>query len=411
MGQLSDFLAQPVPPALIKRPPKGWESGVEERDGRIVVTTDPLPSEPDETVWKELVADWGIDPERYEILPGSMQFRGWDAAVGGGQVRRLRYYRATLVERTPAAMRADVDELIAAAAKRKPPRRLYTGTGPPVLLSANDWQLGKLEGGGTPATLDHLLGSFTAFRDHRKMLDRTKRRPAEVVIANTGDLTERMFGHYPSQMSTVDLNEREQQRVARRLLMRLVDDAVDDGYPVLMTAVPCNHGENRGNTSKGMKAISTPDDNVSLMLVEAIEEACAANPDRYGAVRFAYAPNHVLAVPIDGINVAMTHGHQVGSKREKGATSATGAAAMESWWRGQVMDRDNPMAHADILLTAHRHHLQISEESGRPIFLAPASDGGSYWYTSTTGRFSTRGVLSLTIGESHPRGWGDLVIL
>ncbi len=98
MGQLSDLLAQPVPPALIKRPPKGWESGVEERDGRIVVTTDPLPSEPDEAVWKELVADWGIDPERYEILPGSMQFRGWDAAVGGGQVRRLRYYRATLVD-------------------------------------------------------------------------------------------------------------------------------------------------------------------------------------------------------------------------------------------------------------------------------------------------------------------------
>lgn len=102
----------------------------------------------------------------------------------------------------------------------------------------------------------------------------------------------------------------------------------------------------------------------------------------------------------------------MGSKREKGATSATGAAAMESWWRGQIFgDRENPMVHADILLTAHRHHLQISEESGRAIILAPAADGGSYWYTSTTGRQSTRGVLSLTVGESHPRGWGDLVIL
>ncbi len=410
MGALADMLAQPPRPAIITRPPKGWEPGVHDTGDRITITTDPLEAEPDPQVWAELVADWGIDPDRYVIVPGTMQFRGWDAAVGNGNVQRLRYYRVTLVERPQQGQRADVDELCSMAAKRKPARAgVVETTNPAAVISANDWQLGKGEGGGTEATVDHLVGSFDAWRQHRRWLAKTGRRPSSAVIANTGDLTERVQGHYPSQPFTVDLNDREQQKVARSLLMRLVDDAVDDGYPALVTAVPCNHGENRNGNGK---AITTADDNMSLILVESIEEACRANPDRYVAVSFAYAADHVLAVPIAGVNVAMTHGHQIGSGRRRASTTATGAAVVEKWWADQAFgDRENVMAHADILLTAHRHHLQISEETGRLVIVAPAADGGSYWYTSRTGRQSTRGVLTLTIGDDHPRGWGDLVIL
>ena len=104
------------------------------------------------------------------------------------------------------------------------------------MISANDWQLGKGEGGGTEATVDHLVGSFDAWRQHRRWLAKTGRRPSSAVIANTGDLTERVQGHYPSQPFTVDLNDREQQKVARSLLMRLVYALQLDGRVLTVPA-------------------------------------------------------------------------------------------------------------------------------------------------------------------------------
>ncbi|MBK7048279.1 MAG: hypothetical protein IPH48_17630 [bacterium] len=103
------------------------------------------------------------------------------------------------------------------------------------------------------------------------------------------------------------------------------------------------------------------------------------------------------------MNVGMTHGHQV-----RGSGSA--AAKVEKWWQGQIMGTQ-PVAAADLLMTAHLHHLQLSEETGRTVIIAPAIDGGSYWYTSATGRSSPRGMLTLTVGDAHHRGWGDLEVI
>lgn len=254
--------------------------------------------------------------------------------------------------------------------------------------------------GGTPEMIDRLLISFAAVRARLRELTRLKRRPSMIVLANTGDLVEAVSGHYPSQPFIVDLNGREQLRVARRLLFRMVDELVSDGYRVLVTAVPCNHGENRNASGK---AQTTPDDNASLTIVEGIEEACMANPDRYEGVSFAYAKDLTMVIDVSGVNLGLTHGHQI-----KGAGS--GAASVEKWWQGQIMGCQ-PIASADILLTAHRHHFQISEETGRTVMLAPAMDGGSYWFTSTTGRSAPRGMLMVSIGDTYDRGWAELCIM
>ena len=121
-----------------------------------------------------------------------------------------------------------------------------------------------------------------------------------------------------------------------------------------------------------------------------------------------------LVLDVAGVNVGLTHGHQIGGGRRAGSGSSKGAASVEKWWEGQIMGNGrggcNAIASADLLLTAHRHHLQISEETGRTVMMAPAIDGGSYWYTSTTGRCSPPGMLTMTIGSAHVRGWGDLEI-
>src|SRR5690625_7809823 len=84
----------------------------------------------------------------------------------------------------------------------------------------------------------------------------------------------------------------------------------------------------------------------------------------------------------------MTHGHQM-----RGSANAAGTAVAAKWWEGQIMGTQ-PIANADMLMTAHRHYLEVSEMTGRTIIQAPAFDGGSFWYTSATGRNSPRGLRS-----------------
>lgn len=400
MGDLADILAREANPE--PRAPKGWEPGIQWDGHRGTLTTAPLDGEPDPAVWAELVKDWDLDPGKVQIVPGSLQFRGWDAPVGDGQVKRLRYYRATIVDRTPGVDHADVERLCDAAMRRKPTREPVETANPAFVVSWNDHQIGKGEGGGTEATVARLIDSFGRVKDRLKELERLKRRPSHVVIANTGDPIEKVSGHYPAQAFTADLNEREQLRVARRLLFRLVDQCVTAGYPVMVTAVPCNHGENRNGSGK---AQTTPDDNASLTIVENVQEICEANPDRYGAVEFAYAREYELVIPVNGVNLGMLHGHQF-DRNGKGVP----IQKVESWWLEQMMGR-TPVSAADILMTAHKHHLAFSENTSRMCLIAPAMDGGSLWYTSRTGRWSHPGMFTWTVGDGHLRGWGDMEIL
>lgn len=381
-----------------RRAPEGWERGhsFDHATGTGTLSTGAVEGEPTEGVWLELIADWGLDPERVQVVPGSVQVRGWDAPVGGGEVRRLRYYRATIVDRT--VQRADVADVIAACKRRKPRAKGVVVTEHPALVvSLNDWQIGKGEGGGSVATVEAITSAWQQVLAHLRDLSKLGRRPSSVVLANTGDLVEQTSGHYPSQQFTVDLTLRDQVRVATRLLMSMVDDLVTLGYPVTVTAVPCNHGEFRGGSGK---AYTTPSDNLSLMIVEHVQLATDANPDRYGHVTYAYAQDLTLVMDVCGVHVGMTHGHQIRG-------GGTGAAKMARWWQGQVMGNE-PVAAADILMAAHLHHLEVSEETGRTIILAPASDGGSYWYTAQTGRTSPRGMLTMLVGSTLPRGWDEL---
>ena len=394
---LADLLAQPANPTPHKRThPKGWEPSLEQRGDTATGITEALPdgANPDE---RDIIAGWNLDPDEWQIV-GDVHVRRWQQTPDGDW---LRYFRCDLRRRT-SGDRPDVDLLVKAAERLRLPKvpTVIDGDGPALVVSLNDWQIGKGEGGGTTATVDRILAAFAGVKAQLKELERLKLRPSRVILANTGDLIEKVAGHYPSQAFTVDLNEREQLRVARRLLFRILCELTDMGYPVTGTACPCNHGENRNGNGK---AQTTVDDNASLTILENVEESCAANPDRFQHVDFAYAPDLCLVMPVNGVNLGMTHGHQV---RGSGGT----AAALEKWWSGQVMGRQ-AVADADILMTAHRHHFQVSEETGRTVMLAPAIDGGSYWFTSTTGKSSPPGMLTVLVDERYPRGWDRMVIV
>lgn len=401
MGDVADLLAnqeRPEPVGKQVKHPAGWLPSVRTEGNTAVAVSAPTtnPATPDEA---DLIRGWHLDPAEW-MIDGNLLANRWEQKPGGDNW--LHQYKAHLVRRTGGAERLDVEELVKLAGRKTPPkpRQATDQANPALVVSINDWQIGKGEGGGTPATVARIGEAIAAVRLRCRELTKLGRRPSRVVLASTGDIYEHVAGHYASQLFTVDLNLREQQRVARRLLFRFVDELVTDGYEVDVTALPCNHSENRNGAGK---AQTTPDDSGGLSIVEAVEEACLSNADRYAGVRFFYATDLTLVIDVAGVNLGLTHGHQI----RAGGPSA--AAKVEKWWQGQIMGCQ-PVATADMMLTSHLHHLSFSEATGRPVFVAPALDGGSYWFAAATGQTSPRGMLTMTVGATHPRCWSDLQI-
>lgn len=408
---MSDELADALlsvpepPPRELRRQehPKGWEPGVtydpSSGSGSITVQAD---DEPDPAIWEHLIADWGLDPQRCQIVPGSVQIRAWDANVGDGEIRRLKYYRASIVGKVSGDRRADVDELCALVMRRKPRKPVTVADPRGIVVALSDWQLGKGEGDGTAGTVQRLLDARDALVDRLKTLRRIGRPVDTVYLVGLGDIVEQCAGHYAAQTFSIDLDRAQQMRVARRLILQYVDAVVDLAPRIVLAAIPGNHGENRSN-GKAFTNVAT--DNDDLTVFETVGEIMAANPDRYGHVSVCIAQDYTMALDIDGVVVAFTHGH---TARKSGHA----AAVLEDWWRGQAMGRQT-VADADILVAGHRHHLVVSEATGRTFLQCPAMDPGSEWFTAATGNHSPAGMLTFCVGRDAygVRGWGDLAIL
>ena len=380
---LADALSVPVVPD--REPgrtehPKGWEPGIAWDGSTGTITTAPLDEQPDPAIWAELVADWGLDPNVTTVVPGSVQVRGWDANVGGGVIRRLRYYRATLKARVDMAARADVEALCRQVEKRKPRKVPTTTAEHAMLVAISDWQVGKGESDGSAGTVDRILSALDRLCDYLRQLRKLGELPAVVYLCGLGDLVEQCTGHYPMQEFQTDLDRREQTRVVRRLILRYVDEVAKLAPRVVCVAVPGNHGENRKNG----KAYTTFTDNDDLAVFEQVAEILDANPDRYGHCSVMLADSLSTTFDACGVIVGLAHMHQ-------GRSGGNPQQKVEKWWAGHALGRGN-VQDADILLTGHYHHLMVSESTGRTWFQMPALDPGSAWFTEATGQHSPPGL-------------------
>ena len=389
-----------VKPKPGKKHPQGWEPGIKwsgSKGGEI--TTGPLEGEPTSGIWDNLIADWGLDPKTTKVIDGSVQVRAWDSPGPDGTVRRLKYYRASLAQAT-ASTTADVEELIKRVSKKRAVKASTDiGTERALVVMLSDWQVGKGEGGGTPAFIERLLTAFDRLENHLKYVH--KRTPLKAIyLIGMGDLVESCSGFYAMQTFQTDLDEREQARVVRHLLIGLVDRLVEYGLPIVLGAVPGNHGEKRNGSGK---AYTNWTDNGDLEAFEIVAEVLAQNPGRYGTVTVptgAIASDLTLTMDICGIPVGFAHGHQI-----------RGAGGVTKWWQGQSLGRQS-VGDAHVLVTAHKHHFSCTEESGRFHAQCPAMDGGSYWFTASTGKNSPSGLLTMVIGtDAGTRGWSDIQVL
>jgi len=382
--------------------PTGWEPSLT-WNGTSGTVTAQLDSEPDDAVWAELIADWGLDPARTMVVDGSLQIRAWDAPRNG-ETMRMKYYRCVIKPREQVVDRADVEYLKKLIERRKPqPLKTEQGETGFVLL-ASDWQLGKGEGGGSVAATERIMNAFDAALARYKELLKTGRNIDTVYIIGLGDLVEACDNFYAQQTFQADLSDREQDALARRLVLYGINLFVDAGAKVIAMGVPGNHGENR----RSGKSFTNFKDNRDFATFETVAEILSANPERYRNVSIpTEALNDddlTMTLDVLGVPVSFAHGHQFTS-------GANAQAKLETWWRKQALGRTN-VADAQILFAGHLHHFVISESTGRTVIQVPAMDGGSQWFKSTAGASAPAGMVSLLIGGSvGVRGWDDLRIL
>ena len=410
---LADRLAIPPVPDLAAREreqyPKGWEPGVTwSGDMSGTVTTPAMAAVDPSNGWDDVLRAAGLDPVKYHVVEGSVVVRYDPAAWVRHQAHDARGYKmpATTepltryrfaVRLRPAQFdRDDVERMIEQIGRRKSTKIATVAsdtTDRALVVCVSDLQMGKGEGGGSVATVERIE---QAIAELPRIIKRV--RPSVVYLVGMGDLIEQCAGHYASQAYNTDLDRREQMRVVRRLLLHMVDTVAPLVPRVVLGAVPGNHGENRNGDGK---AYTTQTDNDDLAVVEQVAEILAANPGRYGHVSTVLADTLTLTLDIAGVVVAFTHGHQ----------NRKGAGKVADWWRGQVMGRQG-VADAQILVTAHFHHLIVDESSGRTWLQCPAMDGGSAWWTQSTGQHSPPGMLTFGVGTAYgARGWGDLEIV
>lgn len=373
--------------------PKGWEKSIQWDGKRGEVSSGPMEEPPDDELWQDIIKDFGIN-DSLRIIPGSIQIRAWDSYGG-----RMKYYRCRL---EPASVneesRADVEELCKMIERRRPiagPTTPSDGGERALVICLADWQIGKGEGGGSPAFIDRLLETFDRIETHAKSLKKQGIR--DVYIVGLGDIVENCSNFYAMQEWQTDLDRREQMRLARRMILDIIERFVKLGYRIVIGAVPGNHGENRKNG----KAFTTWTDNDDLAVFEQVAEILEHNAERYGSVSIptgAIAEDLTMTLDICGVSMGFAHGHQAR------------AGQLANWWLKQAHGKQ-PIGHADILVTGHYHHLVLNESSGRTHIQCPSMDGGSKWFTNTTGSSAPPGTMTLVVGEGcGDRGWDTLAI-
>lgn len=395
---LADDLA-PAEPVRRDRPqhPQGWEPGIAWDGKHGTITSRPI-AEPGPD-WRELILTWGFDPDRVEIVE-PVQVRTWDMGAFDREsnewvVRTMWYYRAGLrLRRTQAA---DLDDLLAIVKRKRPTAPVASATERSHWLSVNDLQLGKK---GTPETVERIVAGIEASAAHVRAERKAGRGFASIYLPGVGDLLEACGEHYPMQPFEVELDSREQRRLARRLVLHAIDEHRALAERIVLPVVGGNHGEN--NRRDG-KATTSFGDNSDVEVYEQVAESTRMNPAAYGHVTFLVPGNDLTLTvqPIEGGPIiGLAHGHQA----RRGSTPSQ---KMWEWWRGQAMGQ-RPVGDADILLAGHWHQLIVHRDGGRTLMVAPTVDSGSQWFAETAGMESRPGMLSFTVTRD---GWDTVRIL
>ena len=370
----------------------GWQPGLEVNEqtglGEIThVGTDPNYRNKLDSI----LLDWGFDPKHYEI-EGSVRASSWNVQLKGGNTETFYAFKGIVKKKKPGHDK--YFQALFKQAKKKPPMTKKFDAGDTAFMwFMSDWQLGKKDY-GVENTIKRYDRALQDGVNKIKDLRRLGVKIDEIYMVGMGDITEGCSPHYyESQPHSVSLSLIEQYALARSMIMKTIDTFLPHAPKLVLCGVPGNHGE-MTRTSKGQVA-STRLDNSDTMHLQICKEIMSANPDRYAKVEVNIPEGFHQTLIIKGKKVSFTHGHMTGG-------SGNPENKIENWWKGQMYGW-LPPGDAEILVTAHYHHLRMKQQGDRTWFQCPSIDA-SIDFTERTGLWSHPGVLTFTIND---KGWDN----
>jgi len=368
-----------------------WVAGVEWNGFEGTITTGTVEDDLAPN-WDGVLRLWGLNPDEFDVVEPIL-FNVW----GDPEGTLNRQWKGKVVRKIVNDHRSDIDKLMGEMGRYKPPKfKVEEKSGWLIVLVA-DWQTGKRDGDGLRGLVSRWNTAITDVAVRWKELHKAGYKLKGISVLCLGDLVEGCGEHYAMQTFSVELDRRDQVKVARRLLRDALIEWSKFAPEILVAAVGGNHGENR---RKG-KAFTTFNDNDDVGLVESVAEILSANPDAFGHIKFAIPRDELtLTLELDGKIIGLTHGHLASS----GVTVET---KLRQWMANQALGRQ-PIADADILVTGHYHHFRVADWGGVVWLQAPALDGGSDWWKQMSGQHAQAGVLTFVVSDS---GVSDIKIL
>jgi hypothetical protein len=214
-----------------------------------------------------------------------------------------------------------------------------------------------------------------------------------LYFVGAGDLIESCDGSYSQQLYEVELNTRDQLKLARRLLRDCLKFWSPDFERVVVSAVPGNHGV---AYRKNGKPATDDADNFDVGVVESVAEILAEN-SAFDHVKF-YLPNKEQAVVLDvhGSTIAFLHGHLA-----RGGGVGLPQNKLKNLWMAHAFG-NQPIGDATILCSGHYHSFSAIEfTKGRLHLQAPSMESESTWWVNSRGERSTPGTLTFVTSNNQ----------
>jgi hypothetical protein len=385
---------RPVPAA-----PKGWEPGVAyDPSGAMTVTTTAtcLVDQHDSTAWHALVEELGVKVPpgwRIRLVEAKFDPVAWtrDSPEQDKAVTRPAWRYRFAVE--PCAANLDIEELVKRVRKHKTPTERISGTAAYV-VAMGDTQIGKVDGGGPDATVDRILESIEAQKARLRELRRIGRPLGDVYLAWLGDCIEGFVSQGGANAWRTTLTLTEQVRIVRRLMLHQVEEFRSLADRIVLLSIPGNHDE---AIRFGKGGVTRYDDSWAVEAAVQVGDALAMNKEAYGHVSVAVPGRDELTLTLDvaGTRTGFAHGHQW--RPGKG----------QVWWAEQAHGMQ-PIGEASLLLSAHLHHLAVTQGGAKTHVQVPAFECESTWWRHQHGQVAPAGAVTMAVGSG---GWGDLVVV
>lgn len=336
------------------------------------ITSQPLEGQPN---FDDLLREHGHDPDLVEII-GDVRTSRWQKYDGDW----LTSYRFSIRTKTE---KVDLPALFNEAKKRKS-KQPEPSKGSALIVVWADPQTGKNDmRGGTADLIARVNEKFDKLAAYMKQAKTT-----EAYFLNAGDPIEG-FENTAGQLHTNDLSLMDQVDLEATLEWQALVLLAKQHGKVVSAVVPSNHGAWR--SGKGQLGKASDDWGLFIQKQHAkLAEAYKLNIDFVRPDDWA----ETLVLDVNGTMVGLAHGHR-----------AKSPDAVPNWWAGQVHG-GQPLAHADVLVTGHYHHLRLQPTGRNPYsgkskwwVQAPTLDNGSSWYRNTAGDDSDPGLLVFTIDE------------